>query len=851
MLVAGSSAAVAQTTWAAGSTIPLNNTFTVTDVLTIEPGVTVRMAGATFFIVGPTGTLIVEGTDDDPVVFTSQSGVWQGIVFEPGSEGEITGAIVEKSVRYGIEIVGASPTIRSSTIRDVGLPTTTSSWDVAGVLVRESAEGQTANPVILESIIENVVGFRGSPGSSGSSGAPGESGANGVLLSPTGENGEDGSVGFIGGTGGMGSTAYGVRITDGARATLGYNTIRNIRGGRGGRGGQGGLGGRGGNGGDGFSGLASGGNGGHGGFGALGGPGGRGGEGGLATAISVESTAEHVYVFQNLVHDIESGPGGDGGQRGNGGPGGSGGDGGDCSAPFCAAGHGGNGGPGGWASSFGGRGGHGGTALFADFLDSGLITLVNNTFAPLRRGVGGPGGAGGTGGVGGVRGIGGAASGSGTNGSNGISAPPGSDSGPGASGEPGDLVGVHARGNQTEIQLRNNILALDGAGTMLISGLEALTSADYNLFSGFSTLTVGSTVLGANNVEGSPQFVDPGLGDFRLGGASNIGMDAGSNAAVPPDVFDFDDDGDTVEPVPFDLAGNARITDNDLDGVATVEIGALEGGDDVQVIRYRSAATEWLNVTQSEARAFDEFFGDPFDVGGCLLPGDSDQAVIPLDGGTLTVSSFRGATPICSVIDASSAFAVSDAVVDNSMGDGMLVLEFDPPVTGFYTYLGSLALGQTVTMTLYRADSAALDVLDTITSTPSANAVLAAGIGFRSLTPVSRIEVTTTEAGVTLLGAFAGLLASEPSLGSVEIVGYPGPSGFVVEFDFACEFVAPPPCAPDINGDGEINFTDLNSVLSAFGESGQDLPADVNDDGVVNFTDLNVVLTAFGTECPS
>jgi formylglycine-generating enzyme required for sulfatase activity len=58
-------------------------------------------------------------------------------------------------------------------------------------------------------------------------------------------------------------------------------------------------------------------------------------------------------------------------------------------------------------------------------------------------------------------------------------------------------------------------------------------------------------------------------------------------------------------------------------------------------------------------------------------------------------------------------------------------------------------------------------------------------------------------------------------------------------------------CSGDANGDGVVNFTDLNAVLTSFGQS---VPpgtgGDVNDDGVVNFTDLNEVLANFGVECP-
>lgn len=53
----------------------------------------------------------------------------------------------------------------------------------------------------------------------------------------------------------------------------------------------------------------------------------------------------------------------------------------------------------------------------------------------------------------------------------------------------------------------------------------------------------------------------------------------------------------------------------------------------------------------------------------------------------------------------------------------------------------------------------------------------------------------------------------------------------------------------DTNGDGVINFADLNTVLGAFGQTGFGAPGDVNDDGVINFADLNAVLGAFGASC--
>jgi hypothetical protein len=56
-------------------------------------------------------------------------------------------------------------------------------------------------------------------------------------------------------------------------------------------------------------------------------------------------------------------------------------------------------------------------------------------------------------------------------------------------------------------------------------------------------------------------------------------------------------------------------------------------------------------------------------------------------------------------------------------------------------------------------------------------------------------------------------------------------------------------CEGDSNGDGLVNFTDLNAVLATFGQTGAGIPGDVNGDLVVNFADLNLVLTNFGTDC--
>lgn len=63
--------------------------------------------------------------------------------------------------------------------------------------------------------------------------------------------------------------------------------------------------------------------------------------------------------------------------------------------------------------------------------------------------------------------------------------------------------------------------------------------------------------------------------------------------------------------------------------------------------------------------------------------------------------------------------------------------------------------------------------------------------------------------------------------------------------------LVPVVCDGDTNGDNQVNFADLNTVLSSFGQTGAPgtVPGDVNGDGTVNFADLNTVLSNFGTTC--
>ncbi len=59
------------------------------------------------------------------------------------------------------------------------------------------------------------------------------------------------------------------------------------------------------------------------------------------------------------------------------------------------------------------------------------------------------------------------------------------------------------------------------------------------------------------------------------------------------------------------------------------------------------------------------------------------------------------------------------------------------------------------------------------------------------------------------------------------------------------------PCAGDANGDGSVDFTDLDIVLSDYAMTGPagSLLGDLDSSGTVDFVDLNIVLSNYGTTC--
>ncbi len=85
-----------------------------------------------------------------------------------------------------------------------------------------------------------------------------------------------------------------------------------------------------------------------------------------------------------------------------------------------------------------------------------------------------------------------------------------------------------------------------------IDGSPAPTVSFSNVEGGFA---------GSGNIDADPLFADAAGGDLRPSAGSPC-IDSGDTTSLPSDTLDLDGDGDTTEPIPFDLDFNPRVVDD-------------------------------------------------------------------------------------------------------------------------------------------------------------------------------------------------------------------------------------------------------------------------------------------------
>jgi hypothetical protein len=98
---------------------------------------------------------------------------------------------------------------------------------------------------------------------------------------------------------------------------------------------------------------------------------------------------------------------------------------------------------------------------------------------------------------------------------------------------------------------------------------------------GIAANSNSTIVAGLDVLDQDPLFANSGGGDFSLSAGSPC-IDSGNDAALASDTLDIDGDGDVLEVVPLDLAGQARelddpgTADTGLGNAPITDMGALE-----------------------------------------------------------------------------------------------------------------------------------------------------------------------------------------------------------------------------------------------------------------------------------
>ncbi|MGP1309250.1 MAG: hypothetical protein ACTS27_03515 [Phycisphaerales bacterium] len=206
--------------------------------------------------------------------------------------------------------------------------------------------------------------------------------------------------------------------------------------------------------------------------------------------------------------------------------------------------------------------------------------------------------------------------------------------------------------------------------------------------------------------------------------------------------------------------------------------------------------------------------------------------------------SLNGATPILQSIPTQIPVG-TEGEIDIRAGDGSVLIATPASTSAF----------------LMKPVPGAAPIVETITipgntfpitggSFTDRGVILVANGRMRELTPdANNVWLLDSASPFHNIPASTGKIYAGRSRADVDRAAANDPANAdVIAFDFTgATHVAA--CPADINGDGVVNFTDLNAVLTSFGQNGANPPGDTDGDGDVDFSDLNTVLSNFGVDC--
>ena len=358
--------------------------------------------------------------------------------------------------------------------------------------------------------------------------------------------------------------------------------------------------------------------------------------------------------------------------------------------------------------------------------------------------------------------------------------------------------GVHT--DTPALVIANSILRNNVPGQ--IGGASPGAVAEYSNIEGSASGT---------NIDVDPMFVQPGSHNFRLHHDSPS-RNAGDNDLLPADVLDMDGDGDTSEPIPWDLDHTPRVQDG------TVDHGAYEGGHDE------------LSHTASGT----------LDPGENLFLVPTGQAFNPLaHAGTWAFNLDGPAASTYEVTELTGTIAPG-ATGHHQLGtaldtqtdipDGSLLAVLVIPFTQ-----ADLGGADPLSVNVTRYDEASGRWILAVAANVQNNSSTGQPIGERHV--LDDPDNWMSAIGVGNYGVYWDEAAGE---------------GYVlatVDRDGLYAFgnpMCPADLAPEGIGNDTVGGADLGMLLASWGEGGGHGLADLNQDGVVDGTDLGELIAAWG-----
>ncbi len=328
----------------------------------------------------------------------------------------------------------------------------------------------------------------------------------------------------------------------------------------------------------------------------------------------------------------------------------------------------------------------------------------------------------------------------------------------------------------------------------------------------FCNVKGGATGLG--NIDQDPLFILPSSNALGLAEGSPC-IDAGLTALVPEDSLDLDNDGDTSEPLPFDLAGGPRAV-----GTA-VDMGAYEG------VFEPIPPMDSASIPKGESEV--------------LIPQGGEWS--PEEAASVIAKNVTGGpTETVEVIEKSWT-SHPDAGGFSELGITLTVNTSLQPGEGTYKVYIPIdkkiaGIVDPAALDLTRFDASTGDWILAVAANKTASPDYPGPVGDR----IVKINDVDDWGISNQLGDYG--LYWNPTL----------KTGFVwANVDVAADFAVGAPlcfadCAP-ANGDGLVDESDLSALLAAWGLEDVESSGGVFDldaDGVVAGADLGLLLSAWG-----